>query len=90
MKVVNFSLAVLAVLVSIIIFSNIALIRSNNQMQADLGAVQQIAQNAPRNREMLIRLANRINQDAPSDPKLKDLLTRLQISVNPAPAAPAK
>ena len=89
MKVVNFVLALLAALVSIIIFSNIALIHSNGEAQAELAGVQQIAQSAPGKREALIRLANRVNQDAPSDPKLRDLLTQLQISVNPNPA-PAK
>ena len=86
MKVVNFSLALLAALVSVIIFSNIALIRSNNEIQAKLAGVQQIAQSAPGKREALIRLANRVNQDAPNDPKLRDLLQSLQITVNPNPA----
>jgi hypothetical protein len=89
MKVVNFVLALLTVLVSVLIFTNMALIHSNGETQAELAGVQQLAQSAPGKREALIRLANRVNQDAPNDPKLRDLLTQLQISVNPTPA-PAK
>ena len=87
MKFVNFALAVLALVMTIFVATNNILIRSNRDLQADLARVQQIAQTAPGKREALIRLANRVNQDAPSDPKLKDLLTSLQITVNPtAPA----
>ncbi|SDU28286.1 hypothetical protein SAMN05444156_3049 [Verrucomicrobium sp. GAS474] len=86
MKVVNFVIALFALLVTISIITNNVLISSNAEIQNELGAVQQIAQTAPGKREALIRLANRVNQDAPLDPKLRELLTSLQITVNPTPA----
>jgi len=90
MKFVNFALAILALVMAIFVTTNSILNSKNADLQVDVARAQQIAQTAPRNREALIRLASRVNQDASADPKLRDLLQSLQISVNPNPAPAAR
>jgi hypothetical protein len=78
-KIVNFALTVLAVLLVLLIVSNVALSQSNGKISTALVQAQQIINNT-RNSEIALRgLTIRVAQASVKDGVMRDLLTKHQL-----------
>jgi len=89
MKILNFILTLVAVIIAILVIVNVTLSRSNAAISSQLGQAQQLLNSMQNNRAALRTLATRVNQDAAQDNDLKAILQKLEITITPEPAAPA-
>jgi len=89
MKILNFILTLVAVVIAILVIVNVTLSRSNAAISSQLGQAQQLLNSMQNNRAALRTLATRVNQDAVQDNDLKAILQKLEITITPEPAAAA-
>lgn len=88
MKIFNFVLTIVAVLVAALMLTNLIVARGNAVTQQRLEQAQLAIRNGQMGYALLNNLAARVNQAAATDPALKDVLPKLGINFN-ANSAPA-
>lgn len=79
MKLLNFLLSLLSLVLALIILINVFVSRSNNDLSSKLMASQQVLSGARNNEIALRALTIRIAQGAVKDPVMKDVLVKHQL-----------
>jgi hypothetical protein len=78
-KLLNFFLALLSLILALIILINVFVSRGNNELSTQLMTSQQVLSGARNNEIALRALTIRIAQGAVKDPAMKDILIKHQL-----------